>query len=451
MKKWSLFIIFLALLFAPRPVQATNPSQTAGEMLTLINTFRTNNGLAAFKYNSSLAAAAQNQANYMAANTVFSSHVGAGGSTPQSRAEAAGFVGYVTENIVGGTNMSARQGLIWWTNSPVHYQALISTRHTAAGTGFATDGDQNFFVLVIGQTSNSPAPATGSATADPAPLIITPITLAQPGDDGSIVHTVQEGQALWTLAAYYEVPLTDLLLYNNLRENALVRPGDKILIRLADGAAPPPTPTPPAMHIVEEGQTLWTLAVIYNVRLGDLMLYNDLNESSLLQPGDEIVVRLLPGQQPPPTPTPVISHTIESGETLWDVALSYGLTLEELLALNPGLSADSIIRPGDEFLVRLITATRAATLTPTLVPTITATPELRPNEPTPLPPTTTAVPFATPLSSPEPTEVAIAQNGRVQEADPGRTTLLLVMGIGLVLTFIAGAGIWVLNREMGIR
>ncbi len=378
-KKWITGILFCLFLVVGESTAVQ--AHSASAIFQEVNQFRLNNGLAPFQYSNTLAAAAQNQANFMAANGIFTSHVGAGGSTPQSRAAAAGYVGRVSENIVGGTGMTAARGLTWWANSPVHYNTLITSRYQEAGTGFATNGTENFYVLVVGQPSDAPPPPA----ADPSPevLFITPITLAQPGEDGSIVHVVQEGQALWSLAAHYEVPLSDLLLFNSLPPNAIVQPGDRITIRLAEGQAPPPTPTPPTMHAVLEGQSLWSIAVQYNVKLGDILWLNQLPEDAVLQPGELIRVRLAPDEAPPPTPTPILYHSVRSGQTLWEIALTYSLTLDQLLAFNQ-IDQNAILQPGDQLLVREAAPTPAPTLAPTetlFPPTSTATPTVTPTAP----------------------------------------------------------------------
>jgi LysM repeat protein len=283
-------------------------------------------------------------------------------------------VGRVSENIVGGTGLTAARGLNWWVNSPVHYNTLITSRYQEAGTGFATNGNENFYVLMVGQPSDAPPPPA----ADPSPevLFITPITLAQPGEDGSIVHVIQEGQPLWSLAAHYEVPLVDLLLFNSLPPDAIVQPGDRITIRLAEGQAPPPTPTPPTMHTVLEGQSLWSIAVQYNVKLGDILWLNQLPEDAVLQPGELIRVRLALDEIPPPTPTPILYHAVRSGQTLWEIAFTYNLTLDDLLALN-NIDENVILQPGDQLLVRKAVPTPVPTLPPTETP-IPATPTQAP-------------------------------------------------------------------------
>jgi LysM repeat protein len=342
-------------------------AQSAGEVLQLVNGVRANYGLAPFEYNAALAVAAQNHANWMAATGLYL-HTGEGGSTPYTRAVAAGYNGSVSENIVGGTSLSPNQGVIWWQNSPVHFNTMISTRYVQAGTGYATDGSQNFYVLVVGLPSNQPAalqPATNDNHA--APVIVPVIQLSRPREDGSIVHSVQSGQTMWAIAARYEVSLADLYLFNGMNEDSVLQPGDELTIRLPDGAPPPPTPTPPTSHLVREGETMWTIAARYRVSLTDIFWLNGLTEESVLQPGTQIVVRLGEGVTPPPTPTPQMSHFVRSGDTLLGIAFRYGLTLDQLLSYN-GLESSSVLQIGDELRIRLPDPTTTPFPTNTMMP-----------------------------------------------------------------------------------
>lgn len=431
--------MLLLFLLTHRQSEVQAQTGAALEILQLVNQFRVNNGLTPFTPNSALVSAAQNQANYMAEFSVFSSHVGYGGSTPQSRANAAGYSGFVIENIVGGTGLTASKGLTWWINSPIHYNTLVTSRYSEAGTAFASNGESNFFVLVVGRKSN--APASGANDVSPEPLYITPITLTEPGEDGSIVHVVQDGQAIWSLAAHYEVPISDILLFNNMTESDFVQPGDEIVIRLAEGQEPPPTPTPPLTHLVRDGQSLWSIALRYNLKFADLLLFNGFDETTILQPGDEVVIRLAPGQAPPPTPTPILFHSVQAGQTLWDIALANGMNLDELLSMNEGLSAESVLQPGDEIRVRLPA--------PTAVPTITST-TVSTNTPSP--------PTQTPLATPTALQVAIAD---VEEATPfpveripievdednGRVPLTSILYVAAGLMAIIGVGFLLWARE----
>jgi LysM repeat protein len=255
---------------------------------------------------------------------------------------------------------------------------MISNRYTEIGVGYATGHDQNFYVMVVGNPSGGPPATTGNNggnnTQPEAVAMVAPIVLALPGEDGSIVHRVGPGQTIWAIAARYEVPLADIYLFNSLAEDAVLQPGQELTIRLAEGQPPPPTPTPPAAHRVREGDTLWTIALWNKVELADLLWLNQLPEDAVLQPGQEIILRLLPGQAPPPTATPQLAHVVKSGETLWTVAAVHGLTLDQLLSYNPGLTADSMVHIGDE--IRIVPEMPTPLPTTAVSATVTMTPEI---------------------------------------------------------------------------
>jgi len=367
------FLLFLLLAVGGYSyrIQVEAQGDPASEILRVINEFRATQGLPPFQYNNTLASAAQSHANWMAANVI--SHTGAGGSSPLSRATTAGFNGYVVENIVGGWKMSPRQGLIWWQNSPIHLNTLVTMSYPEAGVGYASDGTQNMYVLVVGRYSNAPAPNRASITNDnsAAPLIITPIELAEPREDGAIVHVMRQGQALWTVAAYYDVDLDFLYLINNLTKENILHPGNEVFVRLPEGQEPPPTPTPPLSVIVQEGESAWLIAGRNGISIDYLFLLNNLNPDTMLQPGDELIVRLAEGQAPPPTPTPPTTHRVREGDSAWSIAARFGLTINQLLELN-NLNTDSILRPGDELVVRVPTPTPVPTAEPTSTPIVLA-------------------------------------------------------------------------------
>jgi len=364
---WLLLFITLIMLAATGKKEVNAQVGSSADIFRLVNQLRVSYGLPPFIWDNSLAAAAQNQAVYMATNNIYS-HTGAGGSSPASRAIAAGYPGRATENIVGGTDLTPNQGVIWWQNSPTHFNTMISERYVHAGVGFAQGHDQNFYALVVGVPSDQSSPPVviedqgGEAFAP-----VAPIQLASPRDDGSIIHIVGAGHSFWAIAARYEIPLEQLYLYNNISEDSIINPGDELIIRLAEGQLPPPTPTPPATHIVNEGDSLWTIAAWHKLSLANLLLLNAMEEDSLLSPGDEIRIRLLPGEEPPPTATPPTKHIIRSGDTAWGIAVEYNLSVTDLLAFND-MDADSVLTIGNSLLVV------PPSPTPTSIPDVTATP-----------------------------------------------------------------------------
>lgn len=424
-------MLILVVGFTGRAEAQGSPTS---DILQLVNQVRAEYGLPALSYNASLATAAQNHAGFIAANAIYS-HIGVNGSTWQDRAQAAGYTGYAGENLVGGTRLTPQQGVTWWRNSAVHFSNMLNPRWTEAGVGFAVGNGQNFYVMVFGTPNDAPPPRAEQPVVD-VPFIVAPIELAQPNEDGSIVHTVLEGHTLWAIAARYEVSLADLYLFNALTDDSVINPGDKLTIRLADGQPPPPTPTPPATHIVREGESLWVIAAYYQTDLNTLLWLNGLPQDAVVHPGNEIKVRLLPGEAPPATPTPQLTHIVRSGDTALGIALLYGLTLEQLTAFN-NISPDALLQIGQELLIHPPTATPEPT--PTLTPTLTATPE----------PVNLAQ-AATP--TPEPTTVAMVapKATAVVESDGGNLGNIMGIGAmiaGVALTVLAGVAIMVMWRD----
>lgn len=424
-------MLILVVGFTGRAEAQGSPTS---DILQLVNQVRAEYGLPALSYNASLATAAQNHAGFIAANAIYS-HIGVNGSTWQDRAQAAGYTGYAGENLVGGTRLTPQQGVTWWRNSAVHFSNMLNPRWTEAGVGFAVGNGQNFYVMVFGTPNDAPPPRAEQPVVD-VPFIVAPIELAQPNEDGSIVHTVLEGHTLWAIAARYEVSLADLYLFNALTDDSVINPGDKLTIRLADGQPPPPTPTPPATHIVREGESLWVIAAYYQTDLNTLLWLNGLPQDAVVHPGNEIKVRLLPGEAPPATPTPQLTHIVRSGDTALGIALLYGLTLEQLTAFN-NISPDALLQIGQELLIHPPTATPEPT--PTLTPTHTATPE-----PVNLAQATTP--------TPEPTTVAMVapKATAVVESDGGNLGNIMGIGAmiaGVALTVLAGVAIMVMWRD----
>jgi LysM repeat protein len=432
--------IFLGLLYiiaAPvKPAPVVAQADPASEIFQLINQFRASQGLPPFQYNGTLGAAAQAHANWMASTSIIS-HTGSGGSSPQTRSSAAGYTGYVVENIVGGTSMSPRQGLIWWQNSPIHYNTLVTGRYPQAGIGFGSNGGSNMYVLVVGRPpgASESGPQVSRPDISAAPLIITPIELAKPREDGSIVHVIRQGQAMWTIAAYYDVDLAYLYLINGLSEDDVLHPGYEVTVQLAEGQEPPPTPTPPLTYVIQDGDSAWSIALRNGIEIDFLYLLNNMTEDSVMHPGNEVVVRLAEGQAPPPTPTPKLTHTIRTGQSLWVIAALYDLTLDQLMELN-NLTIDSVIRPGEELLIRLPTPTPPPTETPTPAPSATPTIALAvQSSPSPA----AVSQRLTPVSTPDFEALA-----RQDAAAAGTTTAIAILvGLGI----LAAAAVIIVLRQ----
>lgn len=72
-------------------------------------------------------------------------------------------------------------------------------------------------------------PQTGSSSTATFPVNLYSQT-ATPGLDGSVRHTVLEGQFLYNIVDLYGITLQELLTLNDLTEESIIQPGDILTI-----------------------------------------------------------------------------------------------------------------------------------------------------------------------------------------------------------------------------
>jgi LysM repeat protein len=177
--------------------------------------------------------------------------------------------------------------------------------------------------LQVGQRLFIPNSNTaGYATPTPAGMI----QVSTPGADGKIIHTVQAYQALITIAQAYGTTVDKILALNGLQADWPLQIGQQLVIH-PGFVTPSPTPRPltpvekltPASdgkyyHTVNSGETLFWIAQLYDIGLSDLMSWNALNGSSILHPGEKLVLQVTPPATPTSTPglptaTPISMRT----------------------------------------------------------------------------------------------------------------------------------------------
>ena len=148
---------------------------------------------------------------------------------------------------------------------------------------------------------------------------------------------------------------------------------------------------------------------------------------------------------PTPRADGAIVHVVEAGDTLIGIATRYGVSVEDLLALN-GLERSTILRIGQNIILALVTPT--PTVTATWTPSPTSLPAIRASSPTATRPPTEVGPITTPpatatvgaTSVPSPSPFPGVASG-AEEAVPWPA-----IAIGLLLV----AAVWFLLRQPGV-
>ena len=213
-------------------------------LVDAVNALRASFGLAPYSINPILMSTAQAQADFLAA-TGSMTHAGPGGIGLTDRLLAAGYPlagdlslgGFRAENITGGDEtMPPEAAVDRWTGDALHLNTMVSQYLTEIGAGVAVSGGRVYYVIdCASPTTSSASPAAGTPVDGPSPvpetsLVIIPVLVSTPNAEGNVFHEVRPGQTLWQIAITYEVKIDDIKRLNNLFNNNIY-PGSSLLIK----------------------------------------------------------------------------------------------------------------------------------------------------------------------------------------------------------------------------
>lgn len=140
----------------------------------------------------------------------------------------------------------------------------------------------------------------------------------------------------------------------------------------------------PDGYTVQPGDTVSTIAARHGLRTADVLAVNGLSWSSIIHPGQVLILGAAPAA-PVSTPAAPVSavagsHVVTGGDTISSIAQQHGLSVDALLAAN-GLGWSSIIYPGQSVAIPGAASPEASAAPP-------------PEPAAPAPPATPAVPTA---------------------------------------------------------
>lgn len=177
-------------------------------------------------------------------------------------------------------------------------------------------------------------------------------------------HVVQPGETLTTIAARYGVNFLTLVEVNGLESPDTLAEGTELLI---PGVTAPTASTDAATggdatsteggggstqsavtHIVQPGETLSTIAADYGIDAADLAAANNLTNPNMLRAGQQLIIPGVTQQQA--VEARGVRHTVASGESLSQIAQTYGVTIEQIMAVN-GLDDPNTIVVGQELVI----------------------------------------------------------------------------------------------------
>jgi LysM repeat protein len=313
---WFFILIFLVQFWRPpERVHALPPQSnlslyyavTPSDLIVAMNTLRVSYGLPALIEDPIIDAVAQSTAEIMAANQM-SSHIG----DVRGRIAAAGYGGgatvWATENFAIG-NMAIDEIMVVWSD-PDHMRPAVNPAYCNVGAGVArASNGMNYYILQAAYTSeNSCGEYTYPEGFTPQPgsygisQVIIPVKIATPDAEGRIYHLVEAGQSLWAIAIAYQITIHDLEVWNNISRDSKLQIGQRLFIP-SSSTQGYFTPTPVGMVVTS-----------------------------------------------PPDAEGKIVHTVQPYQTLITIAQAYKITVDRILALN-GIQEEWPLQIGQKLLI----------------------------------------------------------------------------------------------------
>jgi LysM repeat protein len=178
-------------------------------------------------------------------------------------------------------------------------------------------------------------------------------------------HVVQPGENLFRIGLRYGITVDQLMRANGLT-SIYIYAGQTLVIPGGDTPAPAPAPAPeqpqpapqavapngePVYHIVQRGETLFTIGLRYNLPWTKIALANKIFGDRVFA-GARLLIPTTASTAPQPAPTeaapapnpepaaaPVVNdgnivHTVQRGDTLFTIGLKYNVQWTSILALN---------------------------------------------------------------------------------------------------------------------
>lgn len=281
-------------------------------------------------------------------------HTGSDGSGVHQRVTRTGYEidGWVGENWA--TAQDVETAIQWWMGDRPHRQNVLNPNYTEMGLGTRPHPKGWGLILVVdfatGSTNQGPGyPVAATADADEPNG-----ALAVPPRDG--LYTVRSGDTLSSIALRHDLDWRQIAAANGLNEYSVLAIGQQLV--LPGQEAPTQAPgsaagnseedaTSTVSYIVQSGDTLFDIALRYGIGWQDLAAANGLDANAPLPIGTQLRI---PATTSTGEPQRSKVHIVQPGETLWQIASVYGVNWYELMRVN-GMAEDTVLSIGQKILL----------------------------------------------------------------------------------------------------
>ena len=156
-----------------------------------------------------------------------------------------------------------------------------------------------------------------------------------------ISHIVESGDSLWKLARKYDTEVKIIKKINYL-ESDLLSLKDTLLIPLSSTKSN--NFIPYEMHIVSEGDTLWSISNKYKIDIRDITRMNSISQNSILQLGQQLTIGNKNIHRNIESKKRTILYSVKQGDNLYKISDIFDVSVESIKQINDFESSD--LMPG---------------------------------------------------------------------------------------------------------
>ncbi len=196
-------------------------------------------------------------------------------------------------------------------------------------------------------------PIQNLETQKPVDVLVQTDVIHDFKENLSFFHTVQKGETLYGIGKKYGLRVDAIQFLNALNGDS-IGVGQRLIINPAITNADTKEPqTVPGVHIVRQGETLFSISRMYNLKRSDIKATNNLTSDTIRLGQRLVIVPVEPvvGQKTQENPsTEAFYHEVEKGETIYGLARKFGVTVKQIKELNFPLN-DALL-PGQKLRIR---------------------------------------------------------------------------------------------------
>ncbi|MGJ0846427.1 LysM peptidoglycan-binding domain-containing protein, partial [Tissierella praeacuta] len=158
---------------------------------------------------------------------------------------------------------------------------------------------------------------------------------------GTFAYTIKAGDTIYSIAMTYNTTVDAILAVNpGLNPNNL-QIGQVICIPRGITPPPPTCPVGTFAYTIKAGDTIYSIAMTYNTTVDAILAVNPGLNPNNLQIGQVICIPR--GTTPPPCPPcNGVYYAVRPGDTLYSIAAMFNISVATLIAANPGVDPNNL-------------------------------------------------------------------------------------------------------------